>query len=87
MIFITQYFTCFADKIFLLAFTSLISLFSCRPESPVIEAGFDWNIPRNQIIRGGVSKDGIPSLFNPRTIPADQADYLSDDDLVMGLVV
>jgi len=34
-----------------------------------------------------MSKDGIPSLFNPRTLPADQADYLSDDDLVVGLVV
>ena len=56
-------------------------------ENPVIEAGSDWNIPRNEIIWGGVSKDGIPSLFNPRTLPADQADYLSDDDLVVGLVV
>jgi len=65
----------------------LISLFSCRPENPVIDAGSDWNIPRNEIIWGGVSKDGIPSLFNPRTTPADQADYLSDDDLVVGLVV
>ncbi|MFQ5674282.1 MAG: DUF3179 domain-containing protein [bacterium] len=46
-----------------------------------------WNIPADQIVTTGVSKDGIPSLFNPQTIAAERADYLSDEDLVLGLVV
>ena len=46
-----------------------------------------WNIPSDQIIGGGVAKDAIPSLFNPGTISASQANYLNDNDLVVGIVV
>lgn len=46
-----------------------------------------WNIPSDQIIGGGVAKDAIPSLFNPGTISASQANYLTDNDLVIGIVV
>jgi hypothetical protein len=45
-----------------------------------------WNIPENEIISGGVAKDGVPSLSNPAMIPADQT-RLPDDDLVVGIVV
>ncbi len=44
-----------------------------------------WNIPENEIISSGLPKDGIPSLFNPEMIPADQT-RLPDDDLVVGIV-
>lgn len=54
-----------------------------QPDEP--DAG--WNIPVNFIISGGVPKDGIPSLFNPPVIPAAEANYLSDSDLVVGIVV
>ncbi|WP_299945208.1 DUF3179 domain-containing protein [uncultured Ruegeria sp.] len=40
-----------------------------------------------EIAWGGVVKDGIPSLDNPKLIPAAQADYLKDDDLVFGVSI
>ena len=36
---------------------------------------------------GGVPMDGIPALDFPDMIPADDADYLRDDDLVFGVAV
>jgi len=36
---------------------------------------------------GGVRKDGIPALTNPRLLPAAAAKYLGSDELVLGLVV
>ena len=36
---------------------------------------------------GGVRKDGIPALTNPRLLPAAAAKYLGPDELVLGLVV
>lgn len=46
-----------------------------------------WLIPSNLVVSGGVGKDGIPSLNNPETISADKADYITDEDLVVGIVV
>ncbi len=40
-----------------------------------------------EITWGGVRKDGIPSLDNPRLIPAGEADYLRGDDLVFGVEI
>jgi Protein of unknown function (DUF3179) len=36
---------------------------------------------------GGVRQDGIPPLRSPRMIPAPQAAYLADSDLVFGIAV
>lgn len=36
---------------------------------------------------GGVRKDGIPALTNPRHLPAQAASYLTPDELVLGIVV
>ncbi|MFQ5823726.1 MAG: DUF3179 domain-containing protein [bacterium] len=87
-----------SNKYSLIAFFCItgVVLYSCNnldntapanttPGDSVPDSG--WNIPINEIISGGVPKDGIPSLFNPLTIPADQANYLSDEDLVVGIVV
>jgi len=46
----------------------------------------DWSVPLNQVRDGGPGKDGIPALENPAMIPADQADYINDDDLVIGYI-
>lgn len=43
-----------------------------------------WLIPQDEVFDGGPGKDGIPALTNPNPISLDQADYLSDDDLVLG---
>ncbi|WP_396638050.1 DUF3179 domain-containing protein [Maribacter sp. R77961] len=36
---------------------------------------------------GGVLQDGIPPLRNPLMIPANQATYLNDDDIVFGIAI
>jgi hypothetical protein len=56
-----------------------------RPPSndPVPTSG--WNIPVLEIVSTG-TKDAIPSLSNPITIPAAEATYLGDQDLVIGIV-
>ncbi|MEO3413695.1 DUF3179 domain-containing protein [Roseovarius sp. CAU 1744] len=40
-----------------------------------------------EITWGGVRKDGIPSLDNPRLITAAQASYMRDSDLVFGVAI
>ncbi len=42
-------------------------------------------IRRDEIVWGGVKKDGIPALTLPVLVPAEQADYLDDENLVFGL--
>ena len=45
-----------------------------------------WLIPRDQVLDGGPGKDGIPAIQNPDLIKANEATYLSDDDLILGFV-
>jgi hypothetical protein len=53
---------------------------------PTIPDG--WDIPKEGISIGcSGGRDCIPSLNNPEVIPADSATFLSDGDLVLGLVV
>jgi len=40
--------------------------------------------PKN-VLSGGPPKDGIPSLDNPKFQPADEAFWMNDDDLILGL--
>lgn len=40
-----------------------------------------------EIVWGGVPADGIPSLDDPKTIPAAEADWLLPDDLVFGVAI
>lgn len=40
-----------------------------------------------EITWGGVRKDGIPSLDNPKLVSARRATYLNDDDLVFGVEI
>ncbi|MCI0745256.1 MAG: DUF3179 domain-containing protein [Verrucomicrobia subdivision 3 bacterium] len=52
--------------------------------------GFDLSsaiIPRNQIVSGGVGRDGIPAIDNPRFISAREANFLRNDDLVVSVSV
>jgi hypothetical protein len=73
-------------SILTLLFAVLIIFSSCNTDNLSVPFS-DWNIPEKDIISGGPAKDGIPSLFNPRTISAAEANYLSDEDLVVGIVV
>ncbi len=50
-------------------------------------AGVKHRARLEEIQWGGVRKDGIPALTNPRLVPAAKATYLGPDELVLGLVV
>jgi len=58
---------------------------------PTFSAFLNPNMPTtirwDEIAWGGVKKDGIPSLDQPKMIPADEADWLDDDEPVFGLVI
>jgi hypothetical protein len=47
----------------------------------------NMRIRLEEISWGGVRVDGIPSLDNPTLIPASQASYMIDDDLVFGVEI
>ena len=52
-------------------------------------AGWDFskrNIDTDQIQSGGPPRDGIPALFEPKTLPAKWVDYLDNEDQVLGVV-
>ena len=46
-----------------------------------------YEIRLEEIVWGGVGKDGIPALNSPRFLPADAGNYLNDDDLVFGVKI
>ncbi|TBN03903.1 DUF3179 domain-containing protein [Hyunsoonleella flava] len=45
-----------------------------------------WLIPKDQVKDGGPGKDGIPSIDFPKFISADEATFLSDNDLIVGII-
>ena len=49
--------------------------------------GVKTRIRLEEVVWGGVIKDGIPGLINPPAIPAGQATYLQDSDRVFGLSI
>ncbi len=55
------------------------------PENGNNEAG-NWSIPIAEVKDGGPGKDGIPSIDNPKFLNINQIDFLSDDDLIVGIV-
>ena len=48
-------------------------------------ASGDWLVPKDQVFDGGPGRDGIPSIDNPEFTNIDDASYLLDDDLVIGI--
>jgi len=44
-----------------------------------------WLIPKNKVFDGGVGRDGIPSIDQPQFIPANEADFLQDDERILGI--
>jgi hypothetical protein len=47
------------------------------------DADLDWR----EVTWGGVFRDGVPSLDDPVTVPAQESGWPPDDDVVFGLVV
>ncbi|MEM1314423.1 MAG: DUF3179 domain-containing protein [Pseudomonadota bacterium] len=54
---------------------------------PDLIADGAMDIRFEEVAWGGVRRDGIPSLDFPEKIPAAEADYLRDDDLVFGVEI
>ena len=50
-------------------------------------AGIAHTIRLEEISWGGVIKDGIPALVNPKLIPPAEADYITPDELVFGVEI
>ncbi|MDF2155467.1 DUF3179 domain-containing (seleno)protein [Vibrio sp. CAU 1672] len=46
----------------------------------------DALVPEQDILRGGPPRDGIPAIDHPKFVPANQVNYLRDDDIMLGLV-
>ena len=44
-------------------------------------------IDLREVVYGGVSPDGIPDLRSPKTIPAEEADFLSGEERVFGVSI
>jgi hypothetical protein len=52
-----------------------------------LQPGVARDIRLEEIVWGGVKKDGIPALTNPTHIPAADVTYLEDDELVFGVEI
>lgn len=52
-----------------------------------LDAGVKHRARLEEIQWGGVRKDGIPALTNPRHVQTSAATYLGPDELVLGIVV
>ncbi len=52
-----------------------------------LRPGVKHEIRLEEIVWGGVKKDGIPALTNPEIIPAAEASYLTKDELVFGVEI
>jgi len=49
--------------------------------------GVNHIVPLDKIRSGGPPKDGIPSIDNPQFVNASEADFVSDNDVVIGLEI
>ena len=66
----------------------LLLLIGAATASAGTKNGFDLSdslIPEEEIRRGGVPRDGIASIDEPKFIDAAEADFLGDDDRVLGI--
>jgi hypothetical protein len=43
------------------------------------------SIPIEDILSGGPPKDGIPALMNPKYVKAEKADFMQEDEQILGV--
>jgi len=67
---------------------SLLLLSTCNSDNNELEPGNDgpWDIPSDEVVSGGVGRDGIPSVDDPQFAPASQVSYMQEDDLIVGFL-
>jgi hypothetical protein len=42
-------------------------------------------VPKEEILSGGPTKDGIPAMLKPKFIQAEKTDFLKADDQIIGV--
>jgi len=72
----------------------VVFLISCADEdprfltsAPSAVGGGEWLIDQDLVFDGGPGKDGIPSVDNPKFTNASDVDFLSGNDLILGVRV
>jgi len=71
-------------------FSSLQSSASAVSENTyevITTDGVKHIVPLDKIRSGGPPKDGIPSIDNPKFVKANEAEFVSDNDVVIGLEI
>ena len=83
-----------AMGIMMLATLSIFSLFessalavSENTYEVITTDGVKHIVPLDKIRSGGPPKDGIPSIDNPQFVKASEAEFVSDNDVVIGLEI
>lgn len=66
--------------------TLALCFYSCDTVDNADVSG-DWLIPTDQVFDGGPGRDGIPSVDNPQFTNVNDAPYLLDNDLVIGIKI
>jgi len=69
---------------YLLLILSTIYIVSCDSVDTAGTSG-EWLIPKDEVFDGGPGRDGIPSIDNPQFTNVNDAPYLQDNDLVIGI--
>jgi hypothetical protein len=78
------------DVVPLAGFDRLVSAIVSRHDpsfASMLYPGIAHEIRLSEIAWGGVARDGIPALDNPRLIAAAEASYLMSDDPVFGIAI
>ncbi len=71
-------------------FVFSFAAFAQDTEAPVIKNGFNVTnalVPPEKILSGGPPRDGIPSIDQPKFVKATEADFLSENDKILGITV
>jgi len=76
-----------ASLSFFSLFESSASTVSENTYEVITTDGVKHIVPLDKIRSGGPPKDGIPSIDNPKFVNANEAEFVSDNDVVIGLEI
>ncbi len=71
------------NELFLINFSNRID----KKFNQFFYPGLERRIRLGEIVWGGVRKDGIPALTYPKLLPANDTDYITDNELVFGISI
>lgn len=60
------------------------------PRGPSVSPTFAFDrliVPRQEIVSGGVAKDGIPAITDPPTVPGSEAHFMQPSDRIAGVEI